>query len=342
MDGANHLEQLKADLKRKQPGRFYVFHGPEAYLRGYYLNALHSLVVEDYLEAFNYHRFNGETISLQAVGDSISAIPMMGGSSMVQIDDVDFFQMGEDANEYAKFFSNIPDYCTLVLVYTVKDFKIDKRKKALEEAFSRALIVEFTPPTERELVTWVGRHFKKNGKQITVSDAQFLILQTGGDMTNLLSEIEKLSAYVQEPVVTKQDIQLIVEPVLEAVAYELSDAIAAAKYETALQKLQTLLQKQEEPIKILATISGQMRRNLTAKRLLAAGKGQQELIKLCGIQSFSARKTLEFAGKRSERFCEQAVLLCLEADRRMKTSFDEPERILELLVLELAAEAAHD
>lgn len=339
MAGDTPLDRLKADLKSKRPGRFYVFHGSEAYLRSYYLDSLHKLLVEDFAETFNYHRFTAENLSLQAVHDSMEAIPMMSPSSMVQIDDVDFFRLGDDANDYAKFFADIPDYCTLVLVYDTVEFKIDKRRKALAEAFGNAMIVEFTQPSERELVTWIGRHFKKYEKQITIRDAQYLIHRTGGDMTTLLSEIQKLGAYVQGPVVSQADIDLLVEPVLEAAAYTLTDAIASERYDSALQCLNTLLQMQEEPLMILGTVGSQMRRILTAKRLLAGGKGQQELMKLCGISSYPAQKAVEFARRLPEAFCARAVELCLEADQQIKTSFDEPERILELLILKLAGES---
>ena len=40
--------------------------------------------------------------------------------------------------------------------------------------------------------------------------------------------------------------------------------------------------------------------------------------------------------------CRQAVLLCCETDYRIKTSYDEPERLLETLILTLAEEARHD
>ncbi|MBR6376142.1 MAG: DNA polymerase III subunit delta [Oscillospiraceae bacterium] len=335
----NNLDRLKSDLKLNTPARLYVFHGEEAYLRSYYLEALRKLCVEDFAEAFNYHRFNAATISLQGVLDSIEALPMMAQRSMVQIDDVNLFALGEDGADYAKFLSNIPDYCTVVLVYETVEFKIDRRKKALAEALDRAVVVEFTQPTERELISWVGRHFKKQGKRITVEDAQYLIHRTGGAMTSLLGEIEKLGAYVEEDTVTRAHIDLLVEPVLEAEIWTLTDAVAAGRYETALQTLRTLLQKQEEPLKILGALGSQFRRTLAAKRLLAAGKRQQDLMKLCGISGFPAQKTMDNARRLPEAFCYRAVELCLEADQQMKSSYDDPERVLEFLVLELAGES---
>ena len=335
------LDRLKTDLKSRQPGSFYIFHGPEAYLRDHYLESLRNLLVEDFAEAFNYHRFSPETISLQAVADSVNAIPMMSPTSMVRIDDVNFFAIGEDAADYAAIFSNLPSYCTVVLVYETVEFKIDRRKKALAELFDQAVVVEFTQPSDRELISWIARHFKKLGKQITVDDAVFLIRRTGGDMTTLSAEIEKLGAYETEPAVSRRSIELLVEPVLEAAVFDLSDAVAAGRYETALQILHILLRRQEEPVVILATIGSQLRRIVEANRLRAAGKGKNDLMKLCSVSSYPAQKAMEFSRRLSAEFPEKAVELCLEADRRMKTSFDDPKRVLELLVLQLAEEAAH-
>ncbi len=335
------LDRLKTDLKSRQPGSFYIFHGPEAYLRDHYLESLRNLLVEDFAEAFNYHRFSPETISLQAVADSVNAIPMMSPTSMVRIDDVNFFAIGEDAADYAAIFSNLPSYCTVVLVYDTVEYKPDRRKKTIAEALDLAREVCFQQPSERELISWIARHFKKLGKQITVDDAVFLIRRTGGDMTTLSAEIEKLGAYETEPAVSRRSIELLVEPVLEAAVFDLSDAIAAGRYETALQILHILLRRQEEPVVILATIGSQLRRIVEANRLRAAGKGKNDLMKLCSVSSYPAQKAMEFSRRLSAEFPEKAVELCLEADRRMKTSFDDPKRVLELLVLQLAEEAAH-
>lgn len=335
----NNLDKLKSDIKLNTPARLYVLYGEEAYLRRYYLDSLHKLLVEDFAEAFNYHRFSAETISLQGVLDSIEALPMMAQRSMVQIDDVNFFALGEDANAYAKFFSDIPDYCTVVLVYETVEFRIDKRRKALAEVLETATQVEFTQPSERELISWVGRHLKKQGKRITVEDAQYLIQRVGGSMTALLAEIGKLAAYVEEETVSRAHIDLLVEPALEAEIWDLTDAVAAGRYERALQTLRTLLQKQEEPVMILGAIGGQMRRMLAARRLMDGGKRQQDLMKLCSIGSYPAQKTMDNAKRLSERFCARAAELCLEADEKLKTSYDAPERILEMLVLELAGES---
>ena len=43
----------------------------------------------------------------------------------------------------------------------------------------------------------------------------------------------------------------------------------------------------------------------------------------------------------TQGFCDRAVLLCTETDYQMKTSYDDPERLLGLLLLRLSEEAKH-
>ena len=50
-------------------------------------------------------------------------------------------------------------------------------------------------------------------------------------------------------------------------------------------------------------------------------------------------KTMEAARRVTPEFCAGAATLILETDYKMKTSFDDNERLLELLILQLAREA---
>jgi DNA polymerase III delta subunit len=96
---------------------------------------------------------------------------------------------------------------------------------------------------------------------------------------------------------------------------------------------------QNDPIAILGVIGGHFRRLSAASVLLSNGKGAADLMKMCGIKDYPARKAMEAARRFKPEFYKKASELILETDYRMKTSFDEPERLLELLVLQLAQEA---
>jgi DNA polymerase-3 subunit delta len=119
----------------------------------------------------------------------------------------------------------------------------------------------------------------------------------------------------------------------------MTDLLGQGEYGAALVKLQQLLKMQQEPIAILGAVGGHFRKLSTARTLLDNGRGAGELMKLCGMGDYPARKTMSAAGRFSARFCAKAAELVMETDYKMKTSFDDNDRLLELLILQLAQEA---
>jgi DNA polymerase-3 subunit delta len=130
--------------------------------------------------------------------------------------------------------------------------------------------------------------------------------------------------------------------VLDAVAFQMTDLLGQGDYGGAFMKLQQLFKMQQDPIAILGAVSMHFRRLSMAKRLLENGKTAPDLMKLAGMGDYPARKTMSAAGKFSARFFARTAELILESDQKMKTSFDDPERILEVLILQIAQEAKND
>jgi DNA polymerase-3 subunit delta len=127
--------------------------------------------------------------------------------------------------------------------------------------------------------------------------------------------------------------------VLDAVVFQMTDLLSKGNYAAALDKLQTLLKMQQEPLAILGAVGSHFRRLSAARVLLDNGRSSAELMKLCGLGDYPARKTMDAARNISAPFCAKAAKLVVETDYKMKTSFDDNERLLEFLILQLAQEA---
>jgi DNA polymerase-3 subunit delta len=341
----NALQDLKAAIKAGQPGRLYVFHGEEVFLLRYYLNQLQKLLVDELTESFNFTRLNNENFDLQTFVDAVESFPMMAETTMVQVDDVDLFKLPEsDRNKLCEVLSDIPQHCTVVLTYETVAWKPDKKYKKLYEAIdSAAAVVEFAKQEQRDLVAWIQRHFAARKKSITPDLCVYLIDLTGGTMTALSGEIDKIAAYSGAEHICKADIDAVTEPVLDAVVFQLTDLLSRGNYAGALEKLHQLLQMQEDPLKILGGIGSSFRRVFTARTLLDHGRSATELQKLYApMTDYAARKTMEAARRVTPEFCGRAAQLLMETDYKLKTSFDDKERLLELLILQLAREARRD
>jgi len=335
------LQVLKFALKNKDLDRLYFFHGEETFLLHHYLGQIKKQRLDPLTESFNFHRLTNETFDIQSFADAVENLPMMAEYTLVEVDEIDLFKMNEaDRVKMSEILSDIPDYCCVVFTYITTPWKPDKRLKKLWDAVdTNGTIVEFAKQNQRDLVAWVTRHFAAHKKRISTDLCVYLIDITGGTMTALAGEIDKICAYSGADEIRKTDIDAVTEPVLDAVVFQMTDMLSAGRYDQALDKLQQLLKMQQEPLAILGAVGGHFRRIGTARTLLDHGRSASELQRLCGIPDYPARKTMEAARRFRPEFCRKASQLVLETDYQMKTSFDDPERLLELLLLQLAQEA---
>lgn len=334
------LQKLKVSIREKTPGNFYVFYGDETFLLHHYFSELRKLLIDPLTESFNFHKLTADNFSIQSFLDSVENLPMMAQHTMVWVDEIDIFKLPEsDREKLCQVFADIPEYCTVVFTYETTQWKPDKRLKKLWDAVSKnGELVEFKKQSERDLIAWITRHFAANKKRIAPELCSYLISITDGTMTSLSGEIGKICAFSDSEVIVKNDIDTVVEPVLDAVVFQMTDCLSQGDYGAALRKLRDLLKMQQEPIAILGAVSNQIRRLGTARILLDNGRPASELMRICGMGEYPARKTMAAAGKISTRFCRVSAELALETDYRMKMSYDDQERLLEMLVLRMAQE----
>ena len=50
------LQNLKRELREKQVGRLYFFHGEETFLLSHYLEQMKKLLLDELTESFNFHK----------------------------------------------------------------------------------------------------------------------------------------------------------------------------------------------------------------------------------------------------------------------------------------------
>lgn len=336
------MQALKTELKEGKLRRLYFFYGEESFLLHYYLEQIKKSLIDDLTESFNYHKLTQDTFDIQSFADAVENLPMMAEHTFVWVDEIDIFKLPEaDRNKMAELLSDIPEYCTVVFTYGITPWKPDKRLKKLYDAVAEhGTEVAFEKQEQRDLITWITRHFAAEKKRITPDLCSYLIDITGGTMTALAGEISKICAYSGSDQIVKSDIDAVTEPVLDAVVFQMTDLLSQGSYGSALLKLRQLFKMQQEPVAILGAIGSHFRKLSAAKTLLDHGRQAGELMRLYPpMKEYPARKLMTAAGKCSARFCSTAAELVVETDHAMKTSYDDSQRLLEILVLRLAQEA---
>lgn len=331
-------QRLKQDLSEGKPGQLYVLYGEETYLRDYYLGKLREQILSGGMGTFNLHEIGAKDMSPHALEEAVDCLPMMGERTLVLVTDYDLFKAGEKEREaYINLFSQLPDYCCVVFLYDLIEYKGDARTRLSGALKQYGAVVNFVRQEQGDLVDWVRRRFRALGKDIDSRLALDLIFLCGDLMTNLIGEIEKIGAYAKQKHITRANIEAVATPQLDAVVFRMTDAIGEGNFDKAMAVLGELYQMQEPPIKIMWSLGRQMRQLYSARLALEQGKGPSYVASLWGIKPYPAEKLVSSAKRFSLKWCRKAVVRCGETDLAMKSTGQDGETLLTTLLLELAA-----
>ena len=329
--------KLKKDLSANSPGQLYIFHGEETYLRDFYLNRLKEQILTGGMGTFNLHEIAAKEMSPHALEQAIDCLPMMAERTLFMVTDFDLFRAGEkDREGYIKLFSQLPEYCCIVFLYDLIDYKGDARTKLAAALKQYGTVVNFVRQEQGDLVDWVRRRFKALGKDIDSRLALELVFLCGDLMTNLVGEIEKIGAYAKQSHITRADIEGVASPQLAAVVFRMTDAIGESNFDKAASVLGELYQMQEPPIKIMWSLGRQMRQIYSARLAMEQRRGAGYVASLWGIKPYPAEKLMTSARRFSLPWCRRAVIRCAQTDLAMKSTGQDAQQLLTTLLLELA------
>lgn len=332
------MRTLKRDLKEGTLKNLYVLYGEETYLREYYLGQIKKKLLPPGLEDFNLHTVQGKDCSPEWLEQAADCLPMMSERTLVLVTDYDLFGGGEgQRDKLMDLFSQLPDYCCLVFVYDVIPWKPGGQSKLLALLKKKEALVNFQRQQQGDLMDWIARRFRADGHTIDTEDARYLVFLCGDLMTNLVSEIGKISAYARQVRVTREDIDAVAIPQVDAVVFQMTDAITRKQFDKAAGVLADLLHDQQSPIMILSVMGKYFRQLYTARLCLESKEDRESFMALWGMRySYQADKLLDGARKFSLPWCRYAVRRCAETDLAMKSS-GEDGTLLTALLMELSA-----
>ena len=341
------MSEIKADALRKQLrsgqlDRCYLLYGKEHYLQEHFGRELRKAVLGGEDDPFNLRQLDGRNLDLQALEDAVDAYPSFAESALVEVRDYDFFQASEEESKRLfALLGDLPEYCCLVFLYDTVDFKPDKRKKKIWEQLTKLVtMVDFPLQGQSELIRWIQKHFAARDKEISTEDAAYLLFLCGSQMDNLTNEIGKAAVYAREKRVSREDIDAVAVPVVEAQTFKLTDALAEKDYDRAAELMYKLFQLNTEPIVINAMIGSQLRRLYAAFLVKKAGGNAAALTQLTGGASdYASRQNLRICASFPESWYLRMIRLSAETDLRMKSSQADPEDLLRSLFVTMAAEA---
>lgn len=320
------MQKLLQDIKNKDYSQIYLLYGEEDYLRKQYRDKLKGALVDDG-DTMNNHYYEGKNIKAEEIIDLAETLPFFASRRVIIIENSGWFQKGGD--KMAEYLLGLPDTTYFVFVET----QIDKRSKLYKAVNKQGKIAEFAHQDEQTLKRWILGMLKKEGKNITAADLQFLMERTGTEMANIKTEMEKLLCYtLNKSEVTRDDIEEICTKRVQNQIFEMMNAIADRNQKQALDLYYDLLTLKEPPMRILALIGRQFNLLMQVKELRKKGYSPQVISEKTGLHGFVVGKYAKQAERFKTRELREALEACVEADENVKTGKMNDVMSVEILI----------
>jgi len=331
-------QTLRSEISEGNLRPLYLFWGEEDYLREACLGQMRDQLLPEGLAEMNYFRLDDKGVDVGAITDAVEALPVFSPKKLVEVRDFDLYKVGADQRDALdNLLADLPDYCCLVFVFTDPGFRPDGRVKIHRHFKDTGLSVEFGKQEQSDLIPWIRRRFTALGKEIARPEAEYVLLLCGSLMRGLTGEIEKIAAYAGEDRVTRADIDAVGTPILDAVVWQLTDALGQRDMGRAAKVMGELLHMRESPIMLLAVMGKQLRQLLSAKLAAANGRDAAWLKLLWGMShDYPARLLLDAARRVELGWCQEAVLLAARTDFQMKSTGRDGEELLKEFFIRLA------
>ena len=209
-----------------------------------------------------------------------------------------------------------PGVCLVLVGGTFK--KTEKLTKLLEKT---GQVLRYDLPKKYELAGWVRDQAKARKVRLGADEARYLLAQVGAEPELLESEIDKLITYARGAPITREHIDEVCSPTIEARVYELTDAVGRRDRGSAFRILESMFamggrssdEVARSALYSLVKYVEQLRSVLELPHEMPAS----EVAATLGVHPFTARKLTEQRGRFDRRSVDRAIVALADAQVAM-------------------------
>lgn len=331
-DDALPIQDLLAAARAGTWKPVHVLVGSEGFLAERAVGLLKKATVGGGPRGFNDDVFHGAAgLPAQKIVGAARTLPMMAAARFVLVRTVDALA-NEDLDVLAAYVAAPSPSTCLVLVAE----KIDGKTKLAKASKAAGVWVPVEPLKGDLLRRFVNGEAKRRGSPLDAQALGALIDAVGADLATLDDAIERLSLYVGKgKPIDASAVDAVIERSRVDTVWALVDAIALRRTKVAMEAVGSLLADREEPLRILALVSRQMKMVAKAKDALDDGAGGDEVARAAGAPPWKSRELADAARKFKRADLFRAFALLSETDVLLKGSKRSREIILEEAVLRL-------
>lgn len=314
----------------------FVIYGEESFLMEQKLQVLK----KEYNcseEMMNLSIYRGDEDSMESVYEDLITPPFFTDKKMIVLKNLYFLttkKLKKDNSEieyFEKCLDNDSKEVIFVIYHVGKDF--DERKKIVKRLRKEAKFFEIDKVNHYKLSDSTRQAVKRRNAVIDDDALELLLSRLGDSLNNVVMEVEKLCLYDKH--ITYETVDKLVSKPLDENVFALTSAILQRNRQKMFSIYKDLMILNEEPIKLIVLIAGQMRLIYQVKLLDRKGYTNKEIGKILGVNPYR----LKYLRQEGKDFDLNELLKCLDAlsklDVEIKTGKIDKKTGLELFMIRI-------
>lgn len=300
--------------------------GDNTYLLKFELDTLVAVFVSEHNE-FGLERVDGEEAEFARLQEALTTLPLLAAKKMVVMRRPSANK--QFTEEAEKLLGDVPETTDVILV----EPKLDKRSVYYKYLKKSTDFREFTQQEVSALTHWLVQQAHKQGAEMSLPDAQYLVERVGANQQLLANELEKIVLYNSK--VTRESIELLTEALPQSTIFELLEAAFSGNAKHAMQLYHEQRSLKVEPPQVIAMLAWQLHILTLIK---TAGERSAEAIAAeARLSPFVVRKSQSIARKLTLSELKTLVQDLLSIDARSKRTELDADEALQNYLLKLAS-----
>lgn len=278
-------------------------------------------------DAMAIERLDGDEATAERMQGAVSSLPFLTTRKLVILREPG--KQKAWAENITNVLQEVAETTDLILV----EPKLDKRLSYYKTLKKDTDFREFGELDANGLATWASKYAKDRGGSLAQADARLLIDRVGTNQQLVQSELDKLLS--NDPQVTRQHIELLVDPLPQSSVFELLDAAFQGKTKRMLALYHEQRALKVEPQAIIALIAWQL--HVLAVIKAAGNRGADEIAKVAKLNPYVVRKSQGLTRSLTIVQIKQMVADLLTLDLTLKTVSIDADEALQLYLLKISS-----
>lgn len=222
----------------------------------------------------------------------------------------------------------------LVLIWKSKDLTA-KVSKELERL--GMLLIPCDEPAPWEIKDFIQERQKHYQLGLTSDAVQLVFDAIGADLAKIDNELRRLSLNFagQDGPKNAQMLQPLLDYLKEDHVFKLDQLICSGAFGKAMLLVKDLLNRGEKPLGLLAILGMHCRKALQIQAGLKSGMSQGDLARMLRLPPTVVQSYIAYAQRRKPSTFQKALVLCHEADLKLKSRSEGEEMFLNQIIFEL-------